>query len=233
VIEGVRGGAIEGGCGDAIEGGRGGAIEGVRSGAIEGGCDDAIEGGCGGAIEGAAGGASERVPGLIARPPRRLRLAGWLGLAMLVCAPAQAQRDLGWDVRVAERVDVAVGGSAPLTIAIAVDRGLAVSKEAAVIVDLEPDAGIAVKKRRLGRGDAVDPEADAPRFAVPVRGESAGEHGLRLRIRFWLCSARICRPIDVRRTAIVAVAPETPGSDAGLDAAPGAGSGRTGTPRRP
>ena len=207
-------------------------IDGVPGGATEG-AGGATEG-PGGAIEGAVGGASERVRGgLIARPPRRRRLAGWLGLAMLVCAPAQAQRDLGWDVRVAERVDVAVGGSAPLTIAIAVDRGLAVSKDAAVIVDLEPDAGVALKKRRLGRRDAVDPEADAPRFAVPVRGESAGEHGLRLRIRFWLCSARICRPIDVRRAATVAVAPETPSSDAGLDAAPDAGSGRAGAPQKP
>jgi hypothetical protein len=152
---------------------------------------------------------------------------------MLVYAPAEAQRDLGWDVRVAERLDVAVGASAPLTIAIAVDRGLTVSKDAAVIVDLDPETGIGVKKRRLGRGDAVDPEADAPRFAVPVRGETAGEHAVRLHIRFWLCSARVCRPIDLRRAATVAVAPETPGADAGLDAGSDAGSGRTGGPRRP
>jgi hypothetical protein len=39
---------------------------------------------------------------------------------------------------------------------------------------------------------------------------------VRLRIRFWLCAARACRPIDVRRTATVAVAAETANVDAGL-----------------
>jgi hypothetical protein len=139
---------------------------------------------------------------------RAIRLR-WLAIAMLVSAPAAAQRDPGWDVRVAERVEVAVGASAPLSIAIAVDRGLTVSKDAAVIIDLAPEPGITPRKRRLGRGDAVDPEADAPRFAVPVRGDAAGEHVVRLRIRFWLCRSRACRPIDVQREARVAVAAES------------------------
>jgi len=142
-------------------------------------------------------------------------------LALLVCAPAEAQREPGWDLRVAERVEVAAGATAQLTIALAVDRGLAVSKDAAVIIDLAPDPGISVKKRRLGRGDAVDPEADAPRFAVNVRGDAPGEHVLRLRVRFWLCGARSCRPIDVRRTATVAVSAVSPGINAGFGAAPG------------
>ena len=147
----------------------------------------------------------------------------WLALALLVPAPAAAQRDPGWDVRVAERVDVAVGASAPLSIAIAVDRGLTVSKDAAVIIDVAPDAGVTVRKQRLGRGDAVDPEADAPRFAVPVRGDSPGDHAVRLHIRFWLCRSRTCRPIEVRREARVSVAGATAPTasvDAGLDAPP-------------
>lgn len=151
------------------------------------------------------------------RAASALRRLPWL--AVLLCAPAQAQRDPGWDVRIAERVDVALGASAPLTVAIAVDRGLTVSRDAAVILDVAPDAGVGVKKRRLGRGDAVDPEADAPRFAVAVRGDAAGDHTVRLHLRFWLCRSRVCRPIDVTREVRVAVA-ETPSADAGLDAAP-------------
>ena len=151
-----------------------------------------------------------------ASTPRRLR---WLAVALLVCAPAAAQRDPGWDVRVTERVEVAVGASAPLSIAIAVDRGMTVSKDAAVIIDVAPDDGVTVRKRRLGRGDAVDPEADAPRFALAVRGDSPGDHAVRLHIRFWRCRSRICRPIEVRREARVSVAAETASVDAGLDAA--------------
>jgi hypothetical protein len=153
----------------------------------------------------------------IARPgARRLdRRVGagagiWLGLALLVSAPARAQRDAGWEVRVAERVEVAAGASAPLTIALAVDRGLAVSKDAAVIIDLAPGGGLTVKKRRLGRPDAVDPEADAPRFAASVRGDAPGEHVVQVRVRFWLCRSRTCRPIDARRTATVVVADPPP-----------------------
>ncbi len=140
----------------------------------------------------------------------------WLALLLLVAAPASAQREPGWDVRVADRVEVAAGATVPLTIALAVDRGLTVSKDAAVIVDLAPDPGIFVKKKRLGRGDAVDPEADAPRFAINVRGDAPGDHVVRIRVRFWLCSTRTCRPIDVRRTATVVVAAAPTGADAGI-----------------
>ena len=143
-------------------------------------------------------------------PARVGRLLRWAVLALLAGTPAGAERDPGWDVRVAERVEVAAGQAAPLTIALAVDRGLTVSKDAAVIIDLAPDAGLTVKKKRLGRGDAVDPEADAPRFAVSVRGDVPGDHVVRLHVRFWLCGTKSCWPIDVRRAATVAVAAATP-----------------------
>lgn len=146
------------------------------------------------------------------------RLVCGLAVVFAACTPADAQREPGWDVRVAERVEVATGQAAALTIALAVDRGLTVSKDAAVIIDLAPDAGLTVKKLRLGRGDAVDPEADAPRFALNVRGDTPGDHLVRLHVRFWLCGTKTCRPIDARRTATVAVGAPAIGGDAGVDA---------------
>jgi hypothetical protein len=127
--------------------------------------------------------------------------------ALLAGTPAAAQREPGWDVRVAERVDVAAGAAAQLTVSLAVDRGLSVSRDAEVIVDLDAGAGLGLKKKRLGRRDAVDPDADAPRFAIPLRGDAPGDHLVRLRLRFWLCGARSCRPVDVRRVVTVVVAP--------------------------
>jgi hypothetical protein len=151
--------------------------------------------------------------------PRWLgRLAPGIVVAALA-GPAGAQGEPGWDVRIAERVEVAAGQAAALSVAIAVDRGLTVSKDAAVILDLAMDAGVSVKKRRLGRADAMDPDADAPRFVVPVRGDAPGDHPVRLHLRFWLCGAHTCRPIDVRRTAIVSVAAQTPKPDAGMGVA--------------
>jgi len=146
--------------------------------------------------------------------PRGVRY--WL-LLLVACAPADAQRDPGWELRVPERIEVAAGATAPLSIAIAVDRGLTVSKDAAVIVDLAPDDGVAIKKRRLGRADAVDPDADAPHFAAPIRGDTVGDHTVAVHVTFWLCGTRSCRPIDARKSAqIVVTAPEPP--DAGVDA---------------
>ena len=139
-----------------------------------------------------------------------------LAAALIFGARAEAQRQPGWELRVAERVELTPGGTGTIPISIAVDRGLTVSRDANVIVDLVAPTGVTIRKRRVGRSDAVDPEADAPRFAVPVRGDTAGDHTVRVRVRFWLCGGKSCRPIDVRRTAIVAVTVPTPG-DAGVD----------------
>ncbi len=144
-----------------------------------------------------------------------------LVLALLFGARAEAQRQPGWEVRIGDKVVLAPGASGTIPISIAVDRGLSVSRDAQVIVDLAPDPGLTFRRRRLGRVDAVDPEADAPRFAVPVRGDQEGEHTVKVRVRFWLCGGKACRPVDVRRTAQVLVtapvpAPPAPG-DAGAD----------------
>ena len=135
-----------------------------------------------------------------------------LAIACVIAMAAVAEAETpGIDVRVAARVEVVQGETAPLAITFAVDRGLVVSKDAAVIVDLAPPAGVHLKKRRLGRAEAVDPGADAPRYAVPVRGDTVGEHTLPVRVRLWLCGGKVCRPVDVRQTAtVVVVAPPPP-----------------------
>jgi hypothetical protein len=129
-------------------------------------------------------------------------------LGFLVCllyvAPASAQ-NTGWDLRVPERIELVAGASGTLPITITVDRGRTISKDAGVMIDLAPEGGVQIKKRRLGRGDAVDPEADAPRFAVPVRADAAGDFALKLRVRFWVCGTKVCRPVDARRSVTVAV----------------------------
>ncbi len=79
------------------------------------------------------------------------------------------------------------------------------SRDADLIVDLAPETGITIKHHRLGRGEAVDPEADAPRFAVPVRADAPGDHAVAIEVRFWLCGTHVCRPIDVKRSVSVTV----------------------------
>jgi hypothetical protein len=124
-------------------------------------------------------------------------------------APGAGAQPPAWEVRVPERIEVALGEAGVLPIAVAVDRGLAVSRDAPVIVDLA-GPGLGLRKTRLGRADAVDPGADAPRFAVALRPAAAGELPIKVRIRLWLCAARTCRPLDVRREAKVVVSAAVP-----------------------
>lgn len=130
-----------------------------------------------------------------------MRLIGVLVL-WLAASPASAER---WELAIPERLEVAAGAGGALPIALAVDRGLKISKDAAIIVDLAPDSAIAVKRRRLGRTDAVDPDADAPRFSVALRADTPGDFGLRVRLRFWLCGTKSCRPVEARRNVVISV----------------------------
>ncbi len=135
-----------------------------------------------------------------------------LSVALAVLGPsgsAGAQPERGWDIRIPARIEVALGTTGTLPVAIAVDRGLTISKDAPVIIDLVAPAGVTLKKARLGRPDAADPGADAPRFAIPVKGTAAGDHPVELRLRLWVCGGRVCRPLDVRRHTTVAVASDT------------------------
>lgn len=118
---------------------------------------------------------------------------------------ATASADTGWELRVPERIEIAAGAIGTLPIVIAVDRGLSISKDAAIIVELAPEGSVSVKRRRLGRTDAVDPDADEPRFAVPVHGDAAGDYAIKLHVRFWVCAARTCKPVDAKRSVAIAV----------------------------
>ena len=123
-------------------------------------------------------------------------------LILLLTATAYAE---SWEVKIPERVEMTTAAGGTLPISIVVDRGLSLSKDASIVIDLAPEPGVSVKRRRLGRTDAVDPEADAPRFAVPLRADNAGDFAMRVRLRFWLCGQKVCKPIDAKRTVTVAV----------------------------
>ena len=139
---------------------------------------------------------------------KRIGLGLGLGLGLALAASAHAEP--GWDLKVPERVELVAGEAGTLSIAIAVDRGLAISKDAGLVLDLAPEGAVDVGRKRLGRADAVDPDADSPRFAVALRADAAGDFRVRMHLRFWLCGQKSCRPIDARRTVAVAVAAAAP-----------------------
>jgi hypothetical protein len=129
-------------------------------------------------------------------------------LAVLVLAsPARADR---WTLAIPERIELVARAGGALPIAIELERGQSVSKDAAVILDLAPDSAIAIKKRRLGRADAVDPDAPAPHFSVALRAETAGDFSVRVRLRFWVCGQHACRPVEARRNVAISVTAPAP-----------------------
>ena len=134
----------------------------------------------------------------------------FVALALFVAAPAEAQRSPGWELKLAERVELTAGAPGSLSIALAVDRGLSISKDAGITIDLAPASAIQIKRRRLGRADAVDPDADAPRFAIALRSDTPGDHTMRVHIRFWLCGQKVCRPVEARRNVAITVAAAAP-----------------------
>jgi len=125
-------------------------------------------------------------------------------IIVLSARVAAAQDPVGYKLDVPEHLDFAVGDSS-LPIAIQIERGQSVSKDAGIGCDVEREAGVVVKRRRLARTDAIDPDEDSPRFAIPVRGNAPGDFTLKLHLRFWLCGTKVCRPIDARRTVTIRV----------------------------
>lgn len=120
--------------------------------------------------------------------------------------PAAAGPGNGARVEIPERVELVAGAGGALHVTIALDRGLTVSRDADVILDLAPDSAIAIKRRRLGRADAVDPAADAPRFAIALRADTPGDYRMRVHLRFWVCGSKVCKPVEARRNVAIAVA---------------------------
>src|ERR1700733_15794561 len=106
-----------------------------------------------------------------------MRRAAALGLVIVAASGvvAGAQPAAGFDVRIPDKLELVAGESGTLGVAIAIDRGLQISRDAALILDLAPDPGVTIKKHRLGRTAAAAPEAESPRFAISVRADTTGQ----------------------------------------------------------
>jgi hypothetical protein len=145
------------------------------------------------------------------------RGAALLLLALAACGTAHAD-DPAYDVRVAADQTVELGATAAVSIAIVPGPGRTISADGPIRIAADAGEAIGLPRRRYLRRDAADPAADAPRFDVRVKARQAGEHTLALDVRFWLCQAKTCRPVVVRRDVVIRV--PAPPIDAGVDAPP-------------
>jgi hypothetical protein len=110
-----------------------------------------------------------------------------------------------WSIELSERLELAPGAVGPVRIVLR-GRGRHSVAQSGLRLDLMPSArGISVRQRRYQRSEAVEAEAAEPSFSIPVRAEAAGAYTLEVRVRFWVCTAKSCQPVDERRTIAVEV----------------------------
>ena len=119
-----------------------------------------------------------------------------------------------------------VGTSADLFLTISPAKGFRVNKNAPVRIELHQveESRVSTKKSLLRRRDAVDAESHVPRFRVPLVAKSVGSEILVLRYRFWLCRAKICRPVRGEASVGLSLSEAHMPDGGPLDAAPTAGA---------
>ena len=127
-----------------------------------------------------------------------------------------------YQFKVPSSLVIGKGSVQELAIAIVPNAGFRVAGDGPLRIDFHlPSTGeLAIKKKRLSRRDAGNKTGEAPRFQVPVRGQSAGLVTLVIHYRFWLCRAKICWPIRGKTSVEVEVQAPPPSAGKGGDAGP-------------
>jgi hypothetical protein len=142
-----------------------------------------------------------------------LVVAAGAGVAWIAIADSGANgRPADWKLVAPERVELAPGVAGVLEVEVVPDGGRTVSRDGPLRLDVKPGEGVVVGgRRRLGLGDAVDPGAAAPKFAVKVTGEKPGAYVIDVGVRFWLCARQSCKPVKgAASVAVDVVAPPMP-----------------------
>ncbi|HUH02839.1 MAG TPA: hypothetical protein VML75_12665 [Kofleriaceae bacterium] len=126
----------------------------------------------------------------------------WIGQA--ASAHAQPVVDADHRITIVDPAPVAVGERGAISVTIAAEAGYSISREGPLSITVTAPPGIDPHKKRYARADAADARADDPRFDLRYQVQAAGEHRLDVRLRFWVCATRSCRPVDAQRTVVVA-----------------------------
>jgi hypothetical protein len=96
---------------------------------------------------------------------------------------------------------VKVGERGKLVLRIRPAQKWHVHPQAPLKIKLDAPSGLKLDKVELGRKDASDPAAEAPRFEVGFQGVSAGKQETRAAVDFFVCSDAAC----VKQSRTVAV----------------------------
>lgn len=97
--------------------------------------------------------------------------------------------------------DVKAGGNGKIVLAIVPVGKVHVHPQAPLKIALE-SKGLTLEKTALGHKDAVDPNAEGPRFEVPFVAAQPGKQDAKAKLDFFICSDQWC----VKQTRDVTVA---------------------------
>jgi hypothetical protein len=102
---------------------------------------------------------------------------------------------------------VAAGGKGTAAVTIAAKNGWHVNAEAPITVALTLPAGIAVTKAKLSRGDLAQSSAESARFDIPFQATEAGAKVIAAEARFVLCQESACKPVKETLALNIEVTP--------------------------
>lgn len=113
----------------------------------------------------------------------RFAIATLIGGAML-CATGAAPRAQ----ETAVEVSAALSEALRLGVEVAAEEGYHLPKAGPVSLRVHPgDDSISLKKRRLSREDADDPQAPRLRFSIAVTPKAEGEHRVQIDVSYYEC----------------------------------------------
>ena len=130
--------------------------------------------------------------------------------AVLAVATLARAADPAADAAQSYRIDTSgsttqlkAGGKGTLVLAIVPVQKVHVHPQAPLKIALE-SKGLQLEKSALGHQDAVDPNAEGPRFEVPFAATQRGKQEARAKLDFFICSDQWC--VKQVRDVVVPVA---------------------------
>ncbi|MCG8416826.1 MAG: hypothetical protein MJE77_02640 [Proteobacteria bacterium] len=129
-------------------------------------------------------------------------------------AQQQAERAPSHDIALTVQKTTVAGDVGSLTLVIAPRPGYSISRDGPLVVSLAvtPERGIDLSRRRYRRRHSVDARAATPRFDLAYRAVRTGRYTATVRMRFWVCGKRTCRPVRETRRVSIEV-DQSPGPD--------------------
>ena len=94
--------------------------------------------------------------------------------------------------------EVRVGEDGVIKLVLVPKNGTKIQPQAPLEVKLSEPEGVVLEKRKLGRGDLADKDAEQPSLSTSLRGQKAGSYSIDADVSFFLCTDEWCQRMTDR-----------------------------------